>query len=378
MAKSDRPNDSERVLADGRRLPETFSDADAEMAQTLNDLFDIAGENLPPRYVQTVLGDPLHAPADDDFEDRIASTVFDRLGVARPASPPRRPRKGLRDRARLLAQRVGRQVALAAMALAMLISYNAIGTGVALASMLQVMAGRGGARVVGAYPIHIVSHAPQAAGTPDVNVAFVPRWPGSAIDGFTYVGMDVLPGQWWTRGAMVVLRYEKQVGAITQHLTALQFMPAGQVRYALQVVQDGSVSNVSIGDAQGVFVWGQWVRQAHQQMVWEPNHRAELIYGGPNTGDPVTWIAADDLLGMTSAQMQATLVDVANGMQPMRYNHMHAPGSDLGAVGASLAMDLTLPFANDVIALVPDHSNPDAPAVYVRIGPAVGDNSSDG
>jgi hypothetical protein len=382
MGKSDRSGDSERMLVDGRHVPETFSDADAEMAQTLNDFFDIAGEELPPSYVQTVLGDPLHAPADDGLEDRIATTVFARLGLERPTiphpTPPRRPRKSLRDRARLLAQRVGRQAALAAMALAMLISYNAIGTGMALASMLQVMAGRGGARVVGTYPTQITTHAPTTRGARDVNVEFVPRWPGNTFDGYTCIGVDILPGQWWTRGAMVALRYEKQVGTDTQHLTMLQFVPAEQVQYALQVVQDGSMSNVTIGSAQGVFVWGQWVREAHQQMIWQPNQRAELIYGAPNTGDPVTWIAADDLSNMTSAQMQTTLVNVANAMQPMHYSHMRAPGSDLGIVSASLSMELTSPFANDVIALVPDHSNPDAPVVYVRIGPAVGDTAADG
>nr|MBA3825517.1 hypothetical protein [Ktedonobacterales bacterium] len=65
-------------------FPADFTPEDVATAQWLNTLYDIDGEQLPPRYAQTLLGDPQHAPASDDLEERTINAVFTQLALARP------------------------------------------------------------------------------------------------------------------------------------------------------------------------------------------------------------------------------------------------------------------------------------------------------
>jgi len=60
---------TDRVLADGRILPDDFEPEDVAFAHFLSGHFDIEGENLPPRYAQTLLGNPLYGPVADDFAE---------------------------------------------------------------------------------------------------------------------------------------------------------------------------------------------------------------------------------------------------------------------------------------------------------------------
>ncbi len=362
----------EWALNDGRALPADFTADEAEIAQWFSSHFDIVGENLPPRYAQTLLGDPRHAPASEDFEERIITSVFQRLDLERPSSPPAptaRPvaRRRLRLQARQIVQRVVQRGAVAVMALLMVLSYNAMGTGVAMANVLQLVVGRGGAQAVTAYPNHVKPGGQGTATAGNGVVTFTPRWPGSQIQGYAFSGMQIVTAQWWTQGALVTLHYTATVNQAVQHLDILEFVP--NVHVAMQVVQDGWMSSVKIGDAPGVFVWGHWAYQPKQGMVWMPSQRAEMIYGGSDPSGPVIWIAADARSDQSADQMQATLMDVAGSLQLMRPLGLRfSAADDTPGFPVSQVSDIGLPFRDDVIALVPDRSNPEAPAVDVRIG----------
>ena len=383
MAKFERFDEGmspERMLPDGRQLAADFSAEEAEIAYWLNDQFNIAGENLPPRYAQTLLGDPRHAPAGEDYETHLTDEVFCRLHLTRTAPPPKEdPTFGARLRAGTarLKQRVTRQGTVAVMALLMLVSYNALGTGVAMASMLQLFAGRGGTQSVGTYPKVITTTGANAASTlASRTLNFAPRWPGAVTHDYRFMGMDLLTGQWWTKGALVVLHYQHDDQAGAHHLTMLEFLPRGQL--ALQVVQDGFTSNVQIGDSTGVFVWGHWVRHPHQQMAWESGQRAELVYGGTDVNAPVIWIAADNLDAVNADQMKATLTDVAGTLQSLQFDHVSLNADALGDISARLSAELNEPFSNDIIALTPQQTGSSDPVVYVRVGPAFGQEQNGG
>ncbi len=356
-----------------RHFPADFTPEDVTTAQWLNARYDIDGEQLPPRYAQTLLGDPQHALASDDFEERTIDAVFARLALARSGGATRpTARLRLRDRAALLAQRMSRQVTFGVMALAMLLSYNALGTSAAFASVLQLIAGHTGTQAVVAYPTRIDARRSAVAIT-DMTLNFTPRWPGMASHQYRFVRADVLSAQWWTNGAMVELHYERSDAAGAHPLTLLEFLP--QNGMALQVVQDGAAQPVHIGEATGVFVWGHWVRHDRQNVSWEPSQRAELLLGGASNAEPVIWVAANGLGNLTAAQMQSTLVDMASSLGPIQMGTLPPPTNGLSAAGANLAQAANQPFNNDIIALVPDRSNPAAPTLYVQVGPTDPNNT---
>jgi len=368
----------EGALDDGRTLPADYTADETEIARWFNAHFDIVGENLPPRYAQTLLGDPCHAPASEDFEERMIISVFQRLELKRPSSPTPTARPVARRRLRLHAQRLVQRVvqrgAVAVMALMMVLCYNAMGTGVAMANVLQLVVGRGGAQAVATYPHHVAPGGLGTATTGSGIVTFTPRWPGSEIQGYTFSGMQIVTGQWWTQGALVTLHYTSVASIAVQHLDILEFVP--NVHVAMQLVQDGWMSSVKIGDAPGVFVWGHWAYHPNQGMVWVPSQRAELIYGGADPSGPVIWIAADALGNQSVDQMQAALMDVAGSLQLMRPLGVQFSANDAPGFPINQVSDIGLPFRDDVIALVPDRSNPEAPVVDVRIGTDPPDNPS--
>ncbi len=370
MAGSDsreRSAAADRQLADGRWLPAEFDAREVDMAHLLNSCFDLAGENLPPRYAQTLLGNPRHAPASEDFEERAIASVFERLGLERdtiapvvrhkvrraPYAPTRRQRR----------QRRGvRQMTLALFALCALLSLNVMTSGAALASMVHFIVGHGGAQMVKKYPALSARHPTTALKGGDPTIEFLPQWAGAAVDGYTFTGIDVYDSLWWTQGALVMLHYQKidQQGA--HDLTMLEFQPHAQV--ALQVVQDGSASYVMLGGSSGVFVSGQWVRR-NQQTSWLPGLRAELICRSPIDAGVVVWVAADS----TPAQIDASkdlLTSIAGSLHTM-----HLGGSDAAPVGLSyvssdLSANLVQPFDGDVVALAPNNAT-SSPRLYIKV-----------
>jgi hypothetical protein len=363
-----------RMLADGRRLPADFTPEETDTAQWLNGVFDIIGEDLPPYYARTLLGDPAQACVADDFEAATIATVFARLDLPRTPPPVSVPsptpswQDRLRWQAEHLLQRVAHKSVLATMALMMLLSYNALGTGVALASVLQVIVGRSGTQSVSKYPTQITLPAAQVADEDATHLNFTPLWPDVSTHGYTFVSMNALKGQWWTKGVLVTLNYEMTDGAGIHHMTILEFLP--QTQWALQVVQAGAASTVQVGNDSGIFVWGQWTHQiqnGQQQMVWESSHRAELIYNGTGDNEPVVWIATDNLNNQSAPQMQAMLVDIANHLRPVTSRYRSLVSNVLASLSTELSASVNQPFKDDIIELIPGKNER---VIYVNVGTA--------
>jgi hypothetical protein len=346
----------EWMLPDGRALPTDFAADEVTLAQSFHTHFDIAGENLPPRYAQTLLGDPRHAPASDDFEERIITHVFQTLDLERPtraavtAATPRRSVRQLFRRAQQVVQRS----AVAIAALLMVLAYNVTGTGVALASVLQMVVGHGGVQNVVQYP-----HPSTVATTStsrDRQLNFVPLWADESTNGYTFTDVEAWQGQWWTDGALVTMNYALTDSAGVHHLTVLEFLP--KTHLALQVVQAGAASEVSVGTGTGIFVWGQWthISQTNQQMVWESSDRAELIFGSAADYAPIIWIAMDNLGDESASQMSALLVSIAEALHPyLSPDRRIAPSADDMLI-AKDKLAGNQPFSDDVLAVVPNQN----------------------
>lgn len=359
------------LLPDGRKLPADCDEQEADLLLLLNDLFDVEGEDLPPRYAQTLLGDQFYSPADQDFEDRVADSVFRRLSLPRSLVPSvRRPVFHTQiqrlQRAKRLFGQIGKQSVLAALSVFLLLSFSAASSGAALASMLQTIVGRGGTQGVVTLPKNL-SDAPTTTATqtiPDHRINFKEQWPAKTIAGYTFAGMDVFDSRWWTDGGMVTFRYRMVDAQGTHQLTILEFMPKEHV--ALQVVKDGSTSSVPIGAANGIFVNGRWVYH-NGAAVWEPNQRAELILGSVGEPGLVIWIAADNLSGGNMDQAKQLLVNVASALKPFSLADLTDSSSNLQYLGNRLLNDINQPFGGDVIALKSGDSDSDSSTVYIQL-----------
>lgn len=361
-----------RILADGRQLPVEFSAEEAVTAHWLNDHYNVTGENLPPRYVQTLLGDPRQAPATDDFEAHITATVFARLHIERPAPSTNSDSHSLgarlRANAERLAQRISRQGTVVIMALVMLFSYNALGTGVALASVLQLFAGHGGTQAVVNYPTLLTTNHPVTT-TLDYGLHFQPQWSGASLEGFSFANMDVYPAQWWSDGALMNLHYLLQDASGVHRLDVLEFMP--HARYAMQVVQDGAATDIPIGNSHGIFVAGQWSAPLNGR-VWRKGNRSELILSDANTNGPVIWIATNIPLDQTATQW--LLTQFAKSMQTFQYSSVAEVAettTGMRLLSGTMATNADNLFGNDVIALIGAESTPNASVLYIPIDPTL-------
>lgn len=371
MAESERTEQSvltNQTLPDGRALPLDYTSEDAQMAGWLNDLFDVAGEQLPPRYAQTLLGEPRHAPASDDFEDRIAQTVFRRLDLSRPKLTPVVRRKVRRhpvhEPMRRMTQRLGRQAVTAMLGVMILLSLNVVGTGAALAQVLQLVVGHAGVRYVAHYPAQVVQSS--GSSTPDYAIHFLPVWPQHDVNGFTFVNMDVYKAKWWSDGALLDLHYQQVTATTTYHLDVFEFLP--RANDALQVVPVGAVAEtVSVKHSSGIFVTGHWVSR-HQGQVWQSGERAELITTGIATDSKlVVWIATDKVVAGTAAKQN--LVGVAEQLEPFGDIEVPPTPENLRTLSGTMAASLDNLFGNDVIALIGDASAPNSSVLYIPVNP---------
>jgi hypothetical protein len=372
MAESfhDASASADRLLPDGRQLPEDFDDQDVAVARLLNGHFDPASEHLPPRYVQTLLGPSQFAPASDDLEERIAGQVFGRLGIDRPSYVPvvrRRVRRGpyrasshQKRRSRGL-----RQPALALLALLVLIVGTSLASGAAFASMIHLISGRSGAKMVSHYPT--LSHLPTSSSKSDVGkltVEFLPQWAGKTIDGYAFVGMDIYKSQWWTQGALVMLHYQMQDSTGLHQFAMLEFKPSMQV--ALQVVQDGFASDVALGSSSGVFVSGQWTMQDHQT-VWTPGTRAELICHSPQNPNVVIWLAVENASPSQQDANKDLLLSAAGALTGISLDETTTAPLSLSYVSSDLMNASVQPFTGDVVALSPGDGGQGNTSLYIQI-----------
>ncbi len=122
----------------------------------------------------------------------------------------------------------------------------------------------------------------------------------------------------------------------------------------LQVVKDGAAQPIKVdqnGQAQAIYVDGQWVLRNKIFPTWMYGQRSELIYQKDGI---VFWIVGDQRDGIGENE----LLRIATSLQVFHVSSAMHVGNDSTMNSVSLLDgDVTSPFTGDVLAVFPDDSN---------------------
>ncbi|HEV7129061.1 MAG TPA: hypothetical protein VGN32_16635 [Ktedonobacterales bacterium] len=352
------------------QFPADFSPDEAQFAAELRGLFRPDFEELPPLYVQTLVGEPVHAPVEKHYERKVTHRVFHRLGVARPpvsivGTPARAHWWAWFPDLSAAVRRLGPVGAALATCAALFMVLGLVMATPSFAAGMRILLGHSGVTQVPGYPTTTRPSAlarPAAAGDSAQPLTWI-EWPGSSIHGYTYQDMIVTPQQEWTDGPLVDLRYMRQgSSAGSGVLDIREFRPANSLAGVLQVVADGSATQVIVGSKPGVFVDGRWVHRGSRPM-WQPGIAGELIFEEDGL---IFWIVADQRDGMTPAQLAATALQLA----PVSLHALLPQRPSLRAIGLDVQGEVESPIGDEVLALVPAGSSlEDGAAAFVSYAP---------
>jgi hypothetical protein len=333
---------------EGVTFPADFTSDEAAFATDLRRLFSVEREELPPRYVETLLGEPRQRPIENGFEQKLAYRVFHQLNLPRPPlfDQPETERRA--NPVAGLARRLGQVSATAVISGFLLMVMSAFIAGPSFAAGLRILLGQTGVQQVATYPTTVQTPAkskPPVAATslpPDALV----QWLGRSVRNYTYAGMSLLAPQGYSAGPVVELNYvlQNDVHAGSGILTVREFKLAPDLSSVLQVVGDGSVTPVKINSTQGVFVDGQW-QQSGLRHVWSFGGKGELIM---EQGDQILWIVADQRDGIDATQMVA----IAKHLTPTPLESLQPRHRQLRSVAQGLEANLDVSFKDELLEVV--------------------------
>jgi hypothetical protein len=347
----------------GTVYPADFTTDEAAFAADLRGVFSPEREELPPRYVETLMGEPRQRPLENGFEQKLAYRVFRQLNLPRPPlfDLPAAERRG--SRMVVVARRLGQVGSTALISTFLLMLMSLFIAGPSFAAGLRILLGQTGVEQVASYPTTVrtsgKSTPPVAATTlpPDALV----QWLGRNVHNYTYAGVSLLSSQGYSAGPVVELSYILQNAnhAGSGLLTVREFHLAPGLSSVLQVVADGSVTQVKINDQQGVFVDGQW-KQFGPHHMWTSGSKGELIM---EQGDVILWIVADQRDGVDAAQMVA----IAKHLTPTPLESLQPRHRQLRSVAQGLEASLVDPsFKDELLAVIPVGSSQDSgPTAFV-------------
>lgn len=356
-------------------LPEDFTADEADFAAELRGIFSLEREDLPPLYAQTLAGDVFHRPLESGFEQKLTYRIFRRLHLSRSPlfqHPPETRRWGV---ASAVVRRLGPVGAAAAAFVFGFMVLSVLVASPSFAQGLRILLAHTGVQQVASYPTvvrpsasmvaqsgHSGSQGDHMATNSPLNII---EWLGPSAQGYTYQGVAVNAPEPWSDGPIVVLRYARpNAGAGSGVLDVQEFRIAPSLSSVLQVVADGSVSQVTVGNLPGVYVDGRWTRN-EQRPTWESGVRSELIFEQDGL---IFWIVADQRDGMKQAQ----LIAAALQLTPVTLRSMIPVHPSLRVVGQELQGALTDPAGDAVLALIPAGSSPsDGPASFVSFAPGL-------
>lgn len=342
-----------------KSCPDDFSEEELELASGLHDLFSPEREELPPLYVQTLLGDDEYAPAEPGFEHKITYRVFRELHLTRPVIFRRRHWWPSWPEVRDSFSGLSRPVAASITAFFVVMVLSVVLASPSFAAGLRIILGHTGVTEVAGYPAHVHQdqHPAQnhkATYTPPSQVL----WLGLAADGYTYQGMRMLDPTGWSQGPIADLQYSLPTHSDGSGIVDIrEFRVANAYQAVLQVVQSGSATEVNVGDYTGVYVDGTWVPRESQPhpgaavgldptFVWQSGIRSELIVERDGI---VFWIVGDQRDGTN----QQELIKLAQMLTPAKHNIMQAPRLSLHIVGDSIVASFEYPEGREVYQLVP-------------------------
>jgi hypothetical protein len=340
---------------EGVTYPADFTADEAAFASDLRRLFSPEREELPPRYVETLLGEPCQRPIESGFEQKLAYRVFRQLDLPRPPlfDPPVAKRRA--NPVDGLARRLGQVSATAVISGFLLMVMSAFLAGPSFAAGLRILLGQTGVQQVSTYPTTV--RTPDKIKPPVAAASLAPdalvQWFGRSVHNYAYAGMSLLAPQVYSAGPVVELNYvlQNDVHAGTGILTVREFQLAPDLSSVLQVVGDGSVTPVKINNAQGVFVDGHW-HQVGMKHVWQPGGKGELIM---EQGDQILWIVADQRDGIDATQMVA----IAKHLTPTPLESLQPRHRQLRSVAQAMEASLDVSFSDELLALVPLGSSQD-------------------
>jgi hypothetical protein len=343
-------------------FPADFLPEEAEFASELRAFFPPEREELPPLYVQTLVGDGRSTPFEASFEQKVTYSVFSRLHLERRPLVPTPIRRAvpwdtwLGASVRLLGNR--RATVAAAFVIFMVVSV--LLTSPSFAAGVRILLGHTGVQQVQNYPAstrlpvastHSRMHA--------VNEVTAVEWLGPAVGQYNYQQTYVNMPQEWSDGPVVEMLYDR-AGATqgSGEIDVREFRMARSLASVLQVVADGHATEVTVNGLPGVYVDGRWV-STDRHKVWQTGEKSELIF---EQDGMIFWIVGDQRDGIGQNQ----LVAAAQQLVPIELRALGPTRSSLRLVGRELQDALQNPISDEVLALIPAGSSPESgPAAFV-------------
>ena len=363
-------NDLSSLSTQREALPLDFNDEDRAFAQELDSLFDIHEEEVPPYYVQTMLDveGPRFQPVENGFEFKTRARVFRRLKLRRRLTDTVRPTIGS-----LIREMPLRRTLAPTMALLLLVFFTVILTSNSFASGMQLLlnGGKAGVMQVHNYPNNVKTGAIAkfASSDPDASPTLSLQasqqqlhnwplyWPHHLPDNYSLSNIYLYQAQQqsWADGPFMELDFA--LSSAQSHgrgLLAIREFKLKPNVNVLQVVKDGAAQPIKVdqnGQAQAIYVDGQWVLRNKIFPTWMYGQRSELIYQKDGI---VFWIVGDQRDGIGKDE----LLRIATSLQVFHVSRAMHVGNDSTMNSVSLLDgDVTSPFTGDVLAVFPDDSS---------------------
>jgi hypothetical protein len=359
---------SEFELSDATSVPERTPELDGDdlsllapeehaLAARLCSLFSLEQEEIPPLYVETLVGDSRHSPLESGFEQKITYQVFRRLGLERrhlfalaaepePIPLPARVR-GSQTWEPL--RRLGRLSGTAVACVAAFMLVSIVLASPSFASGVRLLLGHSGIQPVSSYPSGVVpssTMAPhRAKGAPPSPPLTQIDWLGRNVAGYVYENTLVNAPAQWSDGPVVELIYERPGNTPGSGLLDVrEFRLSPAYAGVLLVVQQGSAIPVMVGNQQGVYVDGRWVRTGLQP-TWQFGVKSELIFERDGF---IFWIVGDQRDGAGQGQ----LIAAAGQLQSVALSTLVPSKLSLHRVSQDLQGDLQSPIAGETYGLI--------------------------
>jgi len=348
-----------------RELPADFSEEDRAFVQELDTLFALHKEELPPYYVQTLLepDDQRFRVVEHGFEQKTSARVFRRLKLRRRLFHSYR----ISLHAVINALPMRRTLLAFGTALMLFMMLTAFFTGPSFADGLALLlsGSHSGVLQVRTYPNGVrpepLFNVNQSPALQTLNLLeaqqelhFPMYWPHSIPNDYTLSNIYLFqqPERSWADGPTMELDYDISASGVITHGTGQiairEFKPKAGID-VLQVVQNGAAYPLQIdqnGQAQAIYVDGQWVSHNMFSHVWVFGQRSELIYQRDGI---VFWIVGDQRDGIK----KDALLKIADSLQVFNMSRLIHAGFYMNSV-TQLFEDVTGLFAGDIIAFFPD------------------------
>jgi hypothetical protein len=335
--------DSSPISTNGPRLPDDFSDEDMTFAQELGTLFDVEQENLPPYFVQTLLDseNPRFQPVEQGFEHKARARVFHRLHLKRRLFG----KNSFSPGAVVAALPARRSLMAFSMALMLFMLMTIVVTGPSFAAGMEILLSGGRIGIATIHELPLVTsptkiqsmgdYADPDGGPKQISLTAAQlqlSFPMNQIPFPIYKPVTPLINSYslnsinlyqnsqqhqWMDGPFIEFVYKLPTNLTrsTGLLTVGEFKLDPSVK-VLQVVKDGAAQAVDVaqnGQANAIYVDGQWVMHNNDHADWVYGQHSELIYQRDGI---VFWIVGDQIDGMN----ENALLSIANSLQPVDIN----------------------------------------------------------